>query len=94
MQPYRLGRIYLRSGTGAPEGNVVGSIGDVYFRTDGSTNTTLYIKESGTETAYGWVASGAAGAATTIINTTNVTNVLTGAQLGLVEATAHGYNLN
>lgn len=41
---------------GTPEGQIVGSIGDVALRTDGGAGTTLYIKESGSATDTGWVA--------------------------------------
>lgn len=43
------------SGAGSPEGAVSAPIGSLYTRTDGGTNTTLYIKESGASTT-GWVA--------------------------------------
>jgi hypothetical protein len=42
-------------GSGDPEGSYVAPVGSLYLRTDGSTNTTLYIKESGTGNT-GWVA--------------------------------------
>lgn len=45
----------LYAGEGTPENNVVAQIGSVYLRTDGSTSTTIYIKESGTENT-GWIA--------------------------------------
>lgn len=45
----------FKSGTGSPEGSVVGVIGDLYTRTDGGAGTTLYCKESGTGDT-GWVA--------------------------------------
>jgi len=48
----------VKVGTGSPEGSVVGKVGDVYQRKDGSTNTTLYIKESGSGNT-GWTALGA-----------------------------------
>lgn len=41
------------SGTGSPEGVVVGTIGDTFIRTDGSTGTVWYVKESGTGNT-GW----------------------------------------
>lgn len=47
-------------GSGSPEGVVTASIGSVYRRTNGSTATTLYVKESGTGNT-GWVAVGAGG---------------------------------
>lgn len=43
------------SGTGDPDGVVVASVGSRYRRTDGGANTSLYIKESGTD-ENGWVA--------------------------------------
>jgi hypothetical protein len=46
----------IKTGLGTPEANVTGSIGNLYLRTDGSTNTTLYVKESGNATKTGWVA--------------------------------------
>lgn len=48
-------RCTLRSGTGTPEGAVTGSICDVYLRSNGSTDTTIYVKESGTGNT-GWIA--------------------------------------
>lgn len=45
----------ITSGTGTPENNVVGNVGDLFLRTDGGTNTTLYVKESGTSDT-GWSA--------------------------------------
>lgn len=45
----------LKVGTGTPEGNVSASVGTLYLRLDGSTDTTLYVKETGTGTT-GWVA--------------------------------------
>ena len=43
------------SGTGSPEGVVTASVGSLYSRTDGGTNTSLYVKESGTGNT-GWAA--------------------------------------
>lgn len=45
--------IYMDSGS--PEGVKAASPGSLFLRTDGSTNTTLYVKESGTGNT-GWVA--------------------------------------
>jgi hypothetical protein len=42
-------------GTGSPESAVTAPVGATFRRTDGSTGTTLYVKESGTG-ATGWVA--------------------------------------
>lgn len=44
----------VRRGTGSPEGVVVGSIGDIFQRTDGLTGASTYIKETGAETLTGW----------------------------------------
>lgn len=44
------------SGTVAPNSNVVGSIGDMYTNKNGTTSTTLWVKESGAATNTGWVA--------------------------------------
>lgn len=44
------------SGSGSPESNVTGNVGDLYTRTDGGASTTLYVKESGAGTDTGWSA--------------------------------------
>jgi len=46
---------FWTTGNGTPEGVITAAIGSLYTRTDGSTNTTLYVKESGTGNT-GWVA--------------------------------------
>ena len=46
----------IKSGAGTPEANVVGDVGHIYLRSDGGTNTTLYVKESGAGTNTGWAA--------------------------------------
>lgn len=43
----------IRSGAGAPEAAVVGSVGDIYLRTGGGAGTSFYVKESGTGNT-GW----------------------------------------
>lgn len=53
----------FRSGSGSPEAVVTAPVGSLYLRTDGSTSTTAYVKESGVGNT-GWVATGAAGAGT------------------------------
>lgn len=64
---FSLARILLngltafQSGSGTPEGAVTGSVGDIYTRTNGGANTTLYVKESGSATNTGWVALGSGG---------------------------------
>jgi len=35
---------------------VAGDVGDLYQRLDGGPGATLYVKESGTQTAAGWTA--------------------------------------
>jgi len=49
--------IYIKYGSGSPESSVTANIGSLYMRTDGSSGTSLYIKESGTGNT-GWVAVG------------------------------------
>lgn len=53
-QPFYIGNRTVQSGEGTPENKIVGSIGDLYLREDGSTSTTLYVKTSGTNTKTGW----------------------------------------
>jgi hypothetical protein len=48
------------TGLGSPEGVVTADVGAVYRRRDGGTNTTLYVKEAGTNTNTGWAAHGSA----------------------------------
>lgn len=43
------------SGAGSPEGVLTATPGSAYLNTSGGTNTTLYVKESGTGNT-GWVA--------------------------------------
>lgn len=57
----------LRSGSGSPEGAVVGSVGDLYLRTDGASGTILYEKATGAATNTGWVANSAAAGSTGIV---------------------------
>jgi hypothetical protein len=45
----------IRWGAGTPEGAVSAAVGTLFLRTDGGSNTTLYIKESGAGNT-GWVA--------------------------------------
>lgn len=47
--------IYIKYGSGSPEGVVTANVGSLYLRTDGSTSTTLYVKTSGTGNT-GWTA--------------------------------------
>ena len=51
------GVIYIKYGTGSPEGAVTANVGSIYMRRDGGAGTTFYVKESGTGNT-GWVASG------------------------------------
>lgn len=50
------GNATIHSGTGNPNNNVVGNVGDLFLRTDGGAGTTLYVKESGNGNNTGWVA--------------------------------------
>lgn len=43
------------AGTGSPEGVVTATVSSIWMRTDGGTNTSLYVKESGSGNT-GWVA--------------------------------------
>ena len=45
----------IYSGTGSPEGAVTATVGSLFLRTNGGSNTTLYVKESGSGNT-GWVA--------------------------------------
>jgi hypothetical protein len=44
----------LKFGAGSPENEVVADRGTLYMRTDGSTNTTLYVKTADDGLATGW----------------------------------------
>lgn len=46
----------VRTGTGDPENNYVGNVGDLFLRSDGAAGTTTYEKTAGNGTATGWVA--------------------------------------
>ena len=50
---FTVGDVTIYTGTGTPESNQVGSVGDIFIRTDGGSGTTLYVKESGTGNT-GW----------------------------------------
>lgn len=53
------------TGTGAPEGTVTAPIGSLYSRTDGSTGTAIYRKETGTGNT-GWIAISSASGVTSV----------------------------
>lgn len=46
--------VIIRAGNGSPEGAIIADVGSLWLRTDGASNTTLYVKESGTSTT-GWI---------------------------------------
>lgn len=48
--------VFIKQGNGSPEGSITANPGSLYLRKDGSTGTSLYIKESGQNTNTGWVA--------------------------------------
>lgn len=54
---YAFGKAVRLTGAGTPESVVTAPIGSEFLRTDGSTGTTIYIKESGTGNT-GWAAPG------------------------------------
>jgi hypothetical protein len=43
-------------GSGDPESNVIGRIGDLYLRTDGGSSTVIYVKEADAGLNTGWAA--------------------------------------
>lgn len=57
----RSGNVQVSSGTGPPEGLVVGDVGSTYYRTDGSAGGVAYVKESGSGST-GWTAATVTGA--------------------------------
>lgn len=59
-----------RSGAGTPEGAITANIGSVFRRTDGTTGTTLYVKESGTGNT-GWGALSTGGGSGTVSSSTS-----------------------
>jgi hypothetical protein len=52
---FKLGSVTIRAGVGSPEGIVIGSVGDLFLRSDGGQGTVFYVKESGIGNI-GWVA--------------------------------------
>jgi hypothetical protein len=46
----------ISSGAGSPAGVLAAPVGSIYMRTDGSTSTTFYVKETGGTGNTGWVA--------------------------------------
>lgn len=52
----KMGIVRWTRGAGSPAGVVLGSPGDLYSNTNGGAGTTLYVKESGSNTTAGWVA--------------------------------------
>ena len=59
-------------GSGSPESVITAPIGATWTRSDGSTSTTLYVKESGTGNT-GWVAVGSGGVTSVDGNTGAIT---------------------
>ena len=45
----------ILTGTGSPENALAAPVGTLYIRSDGGANTTLYVKESGSDKS-GWIA--------------------------------------
>ena len=58
------GPCVIRSGSGSPEGSVTGNVCDVYLRSNGGTDTTVYVKSSGTGNT-GWLSLGSGSSAWT-----------------------------
>lgn len=55
----------LSTGMGAPEGVITAAIGSLYLRLDGTSGSSLYVKEAGVGSS-GWTAIGAGGATITL----------------------------
>lgn len=49
------GGCFITSGTGSPNGVVTSSPGSLYLNKTGGSGTTLYVKESGSNTNTGWI---------------------------------------
>lgn len=47
---------FIHIGSDVPENNETGSVGQIFLRTDGGAKTSIYVKESGTNTKTGWIA--------------------------------------
>lgn len=52
--PIQLATVTISTGSGSPEGVVTAATGSIYMNTSGGTNTTFYVKESGSGNT-GWV---------------------------------------
>jgi hypothetical protein len=52
----QLAKLTAREGHGNPNGQTMGSIGDLYVDRTGGAGSVLYVKESGTNTLTGWAA--------------------------------------
>lgn len=50
----------VATGTGSPEGVITAPVGSLYMRSDGGTNTSVYIKETGSGNT-GWIAISSGG---------------------------------
>lgn len=46
---------YLFVGAGDPDGVIVANVGSLFLRTDGGAGATLFVKESDSGLATGWV---------------------------------------
>ena len=64
----------FKRGTGSPESAVVGSVSDIYIRSDGAAGTIVYLKETGTASNTGWVALPSLSTIATASNTMTFTN--------------------
>lgn len=52
---YLAADVFIRAGTGDPEGAVAAAVGSLFLRLDGGVGSTLYVKQSGTGNT-GWAA--------------------------------------
>jgi len=67
--------VQITTGTGTPEAAVTAPVGSAFLRSDGSTNTTLYVKQTGAGNT-GWVGMGSGGTALTISTQAGTTYTL------------------
>jgi hypothetical protein len=96
----RINGVTYAIGAGSPQSVVTAPVGSIYQRTDGSTNTILYVKESGTGNT-GWAALGAAGSGGAVwasgaaTYSTSITPNVTGlSRLGITVTDTTAFTIN
>ena len=89
----------LVTGTGDPEGVVTAPVGSVYFRVDGGSNHSIYIKEGGSGNT-GWTAIGASGTTITLRHNSianslqNILDLVSGQGMSIVDLGSGQIQLN